>query len=85
MLIKTISFLGFIVLSLSIYVFFLDKEVELKDKQVTTLKKEVKTSKIDTNLTSISFKAIGELKQLNKEEKNEKKPLGTIGTHNFIF
>ncbi|MFK5975355.1 MAG: hypothetical protein QM493_02495 [Sulfurovum sp.] len=58
---------------------------ERVNKKVGKLEGSIYTKTVENNLTSISSEAIGRLKQIEKDSKNEKKPPDTIGTHTYTF
>ena len=60
-------------------------DLENKNKENKELKIDIEATKLEVNLTSISSKAIGKIKQIEKGVKNEKKPLDTVGTHYYTF
>ena len=75
----------FVLLGLFGYLKLLTHDLNSKTKKVGELSVALETSSTETNLTSISSLAIGELKQIKKEEQNEKKPPSTIGSHSYTF
>jgi len=67
------------------YTKYISNELDNEEVKVRGLKDVVVAKTIENNLTSIASEAIGKLKQIKEDAKNEKTLPTTVGTHTHIF